>query len=69
VLGWLWVGQSDPARNVAAIPANLQLTTLRPLRNLDINFSLLDDPQLQDLRAYGELPVIPGSGGKENPFQ
>lgn len=68
-LGWLYIGQADPARNVAPVPAALQLTTLRQLQNLRIDFSILSDPQFSNLRAYGELPVQAGSGGKTNPFQ
>ena len=68
-LGWLYVSQTDPARSVPAVPAALQLTTLRQLSNLRIDFSILDDPQFRELRAYGELPVQPGTGGKADPFQ
>ena len=68
-LGWLYVGQTNPSESVPQIPPALQLTTLRPVQNLRINFSLLSDPQFLQLRAYGELPVDAGAGGKVDPFQ
>ncbi len=68
-LGWLYVGQTDQSQLVPQVPAALQLTTLRSLQNLKIDFSILSDPQFRALRAYGELPVQPGAGGKTNPFQ
>ena len=68
-MGWLYLSQSDPARNVPQIPASFQLTNMRQLQNLRIDFSLLSDPQFLQLRSYGELPVEAGAGGKINPFQ
>jgi hypothetical protein len=68
-LGWLYVSQTDPARSVPQVPAALQLTTLRQLQNLKIDFSILSDPQFQELRAHGELPVQAGAGGRADPFQ
>jgi len=68
-LGWLYVGQSDQSALAPQVPAALQLTTLKQVQNLKIDFSILSDPQFRALRAYGELPVQPGAGGKENPFQ
>jgi hypothetical protein len=69
VLGFLYNSQSDPAASVPAVPANLQLTTLRGLDGLKVDYTVLESDQFEQLRVFGELPVDPDGGGKENPFQ
>ncbi len=69
VLGYLYNSQSDPAAAVPGVPANLQLTSLKGLDGLKIDYTVLESDQFQQLRVFGQIPVQVGSGGKENPFQ
>jgi hypothetical protein len=69
VAGFLYNMQSDPAASVPPVPAALQLTSLRGLENLRIDYALLESEQFRQLQVYGELPVQTGTGGKDDPFQ
>lgn len=69
VLGFLYNSQTDPASEVVPVPANLQLTSLKGLENLRIDYAALQSEAFKTLRVYGELPVRPEAGGKTNPFQ
>jgi hypothetical protein len=69
VLGYLYNSQANPAASVPPVPVKVQLTTLQPLANLKIDYSLLTSTQFQQLQVFGELPVRPQSGGRGNPFQ
>lgn len=67
--GFLYNSQSDPAASVPAVPPALQLTSLRSLESLRIDFAVLENEQFRQLRVYGELPVDPGTGGTNDLFQ
>jgi len=69
VLGFLYNSQTDPASEVTPVPANLQLTSLKGLESLRIDYAALQSEAFKSLRVYGELPVQPAAGGKTNPFQ
>ncbi len=69
VLGFVYTSQTSPAGNVPPVPANFELTSLRGLDTLKIDYSMLTSQQFQALRVFGSLPVIPQTGGKSNPFQ
>ncbi|HTP56813.1 MAG TPA: hypothetical protein VMJ72_00850 [Candidatus Paceibacterota bacterium] len=69
VLGFLYTSQTDPTASVPVVPARDQLTTLQGLANLKIDYSLLTSSQFQQLQVFGELPVQPQGGGKDDPFR
>lgn len=69
VLGFLYNSRLDPSAQVPQIPAAFQLTSLQGLRNLKIDYSVLESDQFQQLRVFGQLPVSVYPGGKTDPFQ
>lgn len=69
VVGMLYNGQTDPAIDVPPIETRFQLTSLQGLRDVRIDDSVLMSAQFKALRVFGSLPVVPGSGGKSDPFQ
>jgi hypothetical protein len=69
VLGFLYNSQTDPAAEVTPVPIDLQLTTLQSLDGLKIDYALLESEQFRQLRVFGQLPVDPNGGGKEDPFR
>lgn len=68
-LGFLYSTQTDPAGDVPPIPPAVQLSGMRGLENLNVDYSLLKSPQTQDLQVYGQIPVPYGTAGKDDPFQ
>ena len=38
------------------------------LRNISLNFSILERKSFDNLKTFGEIPVIPGVTGRENIF-
>ena len=68
-LGFFYNSQSDPALEIPVISTANQLTSLKGLENLKIDYSLFENPSFQSLRVFGELPVRTQSGGKTNLFQ
>ena len=68
-LGFLYNSQLDPSAVVTPIPAQFELTSLKSLQNLKIDYSVLASDEFKQLRIFGQLPVQPQAGGKSNPFQ
>ena len=69
VLGYLYNSQTDPAAEITPVAPNLQLTSLKSLESLKIDYTALQNSQFQALRTFGELPVRTEQGGDQNPFQ
>lgn len=69
VMGFLYNSQLDPTGSVPAIPAQFQLTSLKPVENLKIDYTILTSAQFQELRIFGQLPVPVQSGGKDDLFR
>lgn len=69
VLGFVYNNQLDPSAGVPAVPAQFQLTSLKALQNLKIDYSLVSSDQFRQLRIFGQLPVPPQTGGKGDLFQ
>lgn len=69
VLGFLYNNQLDPSAHVPAIPPNFQLTSLKSLENLKIDYSVLSNDQFKQLKIYGQLPVPVQPGGKDDLFR
>ncbi len=69
VVGFLYDSQTDPTANVEPILPKYQLASLRGLDTLNIDYSILNQPQFQALKVFGQIPVQPGAGGKTDPFQ
>ena len=69
VVGFLYNNQADPSANVAPVSPKFQLASLKGLDTLKIDYSILNQPQFQQLRVFGQIPVQPGAGGKTDPFQ
>ncbi len=67
--GYLYNSQSDPAANITPVPANLQISSLKGLDTLKIDYSVLTSTQYQELKVFGQLPVTAESGGRADPFQ
>jgi hypothetical protein len=69
VMGYLYSSQSDPTAVVPVLNARLELTSLAGLKNVNIDTSILTNPAFSSLRIFGQLPVQPSGGGRDNPFQ
>lgn len=69
VMGYLYSSQSDPAAVVPVLDVRLQLTSLVGLKTANIDTSILTNPAFSSLRVFGQLPVQPSGGGRDNPFQ
>lgn len=69
VMGYFYSNQGDPAAAVPVLDARLQLTSLVGLKNASIDTSILTNPAFSSLRVFGQLPVQPSGGGRDNPFQ
>jgi hypothetical protein len=69
VAGFLYNGQADPTAVVPPLSPKLQATALKGLETVRVDYSVLAQPQFQELRIFGQLPVQPGVGGKSDPFQ
>jgi len=41
---------------------------LAKFKDLELDFSAIDDLMFKNLRIFGESPVLPGSTGREDPF-
>jgi len=41
---------------------------IRALKNIRIDFTLLEKPEYKNLRFYAEFPITPGFPGKYDPF-
>jgi len=46
----------------------IQESNLDKLENISIDFDVLDSPTFQELKIFGEYPVLPGVTGKNNIF-
>ena len=51
--------QSDPMADVPQLDPKLQVTSLRTLKSLKIDYSILEDPEFRSLKVFGEFPVLP----------
>ncbi len=69
VMGYLFSSQSDPAAVVPVLNTRLQLSSLASLKNVAIDESILTNELFTSLRIFGQLPVQPAGGGRDNPFQ
>ena len=68
VVGFLYNNQLDPTANISPVSPKFQLTSLKGLDALNIDYSILGQPQFQQLKVFGQIPVQPGAGGKTDPF-
>lgn len=69
VVGFLYNSQSDPTASVPQVDARYQLTSLRGLDRAHVDSAIMQTEQFKELRVFGQLPVRPTAGGKDNPFQ
>jgi len=69
VMGYLYNLQSDPIAAVPVLDNRFSLTPLKSLEGARIDQSVFSSEQYKSLRIFGSLPVQPGGGGKDNPFQ
>ncbi|HXV26803.1 MAG TPA: hypothetical protein VD862_02170 [Candidatus Paceibacterota bacterium] len=67
--GYLYTSQLDPTAAVPPLPSNVDPQSLAPYKTLRIDFSVLNNPQYQQLRIIGQFPVPTTAPGKSNPFQ
>ena len=48
---------------------NQQGAGFERLKNLKLDLSLFEKPAFKVLKTIGEVPVVPASGGRPDPFQ
>jgi len=63
--GYFYYSQAYADPSVDPLP---QTADVSRLKNLRIDFSLLQKAEYRVLRAFGESPVNPGVHGKTDPF-
>lgn len=66
--GYLYNAQFDPIEVVPALPAGITPAGLSTFRTLQIDYSVLQNPEFGSLRIFGEFPVPTSAPGKSNPF-
>ena len=66
-LGYFYHSNFQNTEVVEPLPPAEEMSFQR-LKNLSINFSLLDNPLLQSLQINGEFPVSGSTIGKPDPF-
>jgi hypothetical protein len=69
VMGYLYNLQSDPAGAVPVLDNRFAMTSLKNLEGAKVDQSVFTSDSYKALRVFGSLPVQPGAGGKDNPFQ
>jgi len=69
VLGFLYNSQMDPSAAAPALLPKFQITSLKGLDTLRIDYSILEQSQFKELRIFGQLPVQASNGGSSDPFQ
>jgi len=67
--GYFYSASLDYTADVPPVPANVRTSTLTKLKQLKVNYSILENEQYQDLRIFGQIPVPTSAPGKSNPFQ
>lgn len=45
-----------------------EIIRFRGFKSLNLNFALFEIPDFRNLRIFGEVPVQPGPGGKQDLF-
>ncbi len=59
-----------------AVESDLGITPLRDdsrdnlskFKDINLDFSVLNSPAIDKLQPFGEVPVVPATDGKNNPF-
>jgi hypothetical protein len=69
VMGYLYTMQFDAAAAVPVLDNRFQISSLKNLESARIDTSIFSSEQYKALRVFGSLPVVPGTGGKDNPFR
>jgi hypothetical protein len=69
VMGFLYNSQTDPAADITPVDSRWQLSSLKGLDTLRVDYSVLQSAQFKALQVFGQLPVVPTGGGKNDPFQ
>lgn len=69
ILGYMYQSQMDVTASIPPVSPTHQLTSLRAVESLSIDYSLLENAQFKSLRVFGQMPVRPESGGTTDPFQ
>jgi hypothetical protein len=65
VLGYLYAGSQDP---LLAVPAQPVLAPVDSLKGARVDTQFLSSDAFKSLRVYGELPVVPERGSRNDPF-
>lgn len=69
VLGYVYESQLDTSADILPLNPQYQVSSLKGLEHLSINYSFVTSDAFTSLKVFGELPVVPGTGGNHNPFQ
>lgn len=69
VMGYLYNMQFDAVAAVPVLDNRFQVSSLKNLESARIDTSIFSSEQYKALRVFGSLPVVPGTGGKDNPFR
>ncbi len=65
--GYFYHTQAGSQEFVEPLPPG-GASDFQKLKDLKVDFKLLEDQRYKALRVYGELPVNPGLHGKQDPF-
>lgn len=67
--GYMYNVQFDPQDVVPELPLGISQAALSTLGSLKIDYRVLQNPDFENLRIFGEFPVPTSAPGKRNPFQ
>lgn len=66
--GYFYFSQLVSEPSVSISPFSDKEDDLSAFKDFRLNTAVLEDKTFQALQIFGELPVIPGATGKQNPF-
>lgn len=68
---WYLNFQKSSSINGAAQSGSVSVSTIteQKLKEIKLDFSVLDDVLFKSLKSHGILPISPGETGRDNPFQ
>lgn len=65
---WYTNYQKKPSLEEGVPATGLSVSEER-LKEIELDFSILDSPLFKSLKSHGALPVTVGETGRENPFE
>jgi hypothetical protein len=66
--GYLYYSKLIVSNQIVISPLPFALDDLDKFKNININFSVLENEKFKTLKIFGEFPVKPTATGKKNLF-